>query len=150
MASSSSALLNDDIDKVSIHDHLDMRTEEEKLFGPPFAYYKKKKTPLNFNLVIAGVVFVIVAATDILLATNIVIYVRTLNPNSTKDAVRHTAVVLMSLALIWVTYRFSVWYVKKFKIKDSLKQNKLYQRIANEVIEMENLLENPGENDKRD
>lgn len=150
MASSSSALLNDDIDKVSIHDHLDMRTEEEKLFGPPFAYYKKKKAPLNFNLVIAGVVFVIVAATDFLLATNIVIYVRTLNPNSTKDAVRHTAVVLMSLALIWVTYRFSVWYVKKFKIKDSLKQNKLYQRIANEVIEMENLLENPGENDKRD
>jgi len=139
MASSSNAL-NQDFDAVSIHDHLDMRTEEEKVFGAPFAYYKKKKTSVNAKLVIASLVVVGVAAIDFLLATNILIFVRTIDPESTSDTFRHAAIVIMSIALIWVTYRFLVWYVKKFKIKDSLKQNKIYQRIANEVIEMENLL----------
>lgn len=148
MASSSSALLNNP-DEVSIHDHLDLRTEEEKLFGRPYAYYKKKKTSINSKLFLAGVVVVLVAAIDFLLATNILIYIRTIEPGSTKDAARHTAVILMSVGLMWITYRFLVWYVKKFKIKDSLRHNKLYQRVANEVIELENLLGNPAEDENK-
>ncbi|CCH42626.1 putative membrane protein [Wickerhamomyces ciferrii] len=122
---------------------------EEQLFGRPYAYYKPEKSSVSSKLVVAALIVVVVAALDFLLATNILIYIRTIEPGSTKDAVRHTAVILMSLALIWVSYRFMVWYIKKFKIKDSMKQNKFYQRIANEVIELENLLQNPEDNDKR-
>lgn len=118
------------------------RKEEESIFGPPLAYYKDQKHSPSMKLSIAGILIALICGVDFLLATNILIYVRTMNPDSTKDIFVHSAKVVLCMLMIWISYRAMVWYVDKFQIKDSLKQNKLYNRIATDVIELESLLTN--------
>ena len=116
--------------------------EEVSVFGPPFAYYKdrtERESP-SLKLFFAGFLITVVCALDFLLATNILIYVRTMNPNDTRDIFVHSAIVVLSLLLIWVSYKFLCWYIAKFQITDTLKEHKIYKKIANDVIELENLL----------
>lgn len=118
--------------------------DEVKAFGPPFAYYKDKKHGPSVKLFLAGVLLTLVCILDFLLATNILIYVRTMNPDSTREIFIHTLVILLSLMAIWLLYRLLVWYVMKYQINDHIKGNKLYQRIRNDAIELENLLDHPS------
>jgi thiol:disulfide interchange protein len=124
-------------------------SSSESAFGPPFAYYKSKRSSASPKLFIVSLIFVVFVIVDFLLATNIIIYVRSLDLDDNKEIFIHSLVVCLSVFAIWVTYKISVWITKKFKIKESLKKNKLYQKVANEVIELENLLGAEQEENKR-
>lgn len=115
-------------------------TAEEQLFGRPFAYYKDKKEGMSLRLWGAGIVAVIICACDFLLATNIVIYMRTMNPDSKEDVASHTALIILHVALIWVTYKAYAWYVEAYGIKKQVQKTEMYQRVANEVYELESML----------
>lgn len=140
MSDSSSSLKQRSTSK--FEDTYEISKAEEQLFGRPYAYTKKRKAGVSFTLFFAGLIVVLIAIIDFLLATNIIIWVRTLDTTNTKDVFQHSAVVCISVLMIWLTYRFLVWYVLKFHIKETIQNNKLYQRIANDVVELENLLVN--------
>lgn len=136
----------------AIKEYQHRKTEEaaENVFGPPFAYVKANKTSFSPVFFLVGVSFVVMTALDFLLLTNIVIYIRTLDVEDTTEVFKHSAVIAVSLFAIWVSYKIMVWMIKTFNIKKSIQNNKLYQKINHEVIELENLLSGEQAENKRD
>ncbi|KAH3672754.1 hypothetical protein WICMUC_004160 [Wickerhamomyces mucosus] len=114
---------------------------EEKTFGPPFAYYKKdRQSLLSLKIIFTSLLFVLFAGIDFLFIVNIIIQIRTVDPNYYLSNAKNVILIILNISLIWSSWKLGKIFVDYIKLGDDIKNTNVYKKLETNAIELDNFL----------